>query len=149
MSVIKYYKAVRSGTARGISGAERDRGKIVHLVTNYKYPSWQKAICGIEPRGNGWYFPTNSDELDITCEKCYKKSIKGVNNKRESVTLKRINSLTRKYEDLDDYKRQNPNAKVLILDDNENYEWIDNLPRVSTITKEEFFKQFKENGTSN
>lgn len=143
MSEIKFYKAIRSGTARGISGSERDRGKILHLVTNDKYPSWSKAICGIEPRGNGWYYPTNSDELEKTCEKCYKKSIKEVNNKRESVTLKRINSLTRKYEDLDDYKRKNPNAKVLILDNDEHCEWIDNLPRVSIMTKEEFLKQFK------
>ena len=76
MSEIKYYKAIRSGTARGVSGSERDRGHIVHLVTENSYPSWLKAICGIEPRGNGWYYPTNSDELVVTCEKCYKKSIK-------------------------------------------------------------------------
>lgn len=145
MSEIKFYKAIRSGTARGVSGSERDRGKIVHLVTNDKYPSWSKAICGIEPRGNGWYYPTNSDELEVTCEKCYKKSIK-VNNQREPITLKRVNTLTRKYENLDDFKRQNPNAKVIILDTDPDYSFIDNLPKVPIMTKEQFLKKFNQNG---
>lgn len=145
MSEIKLYKAIRSGTARGKSGSERDRGKIVHLVTNDKYPSWQKAICGIEPRGNGWYFPTNSDKLEVTCEKCLKKSNK-LNNKREPLNLKGIKSLTRKYVDLHDYKRQNPNAKVIIFDTDADSTFIDNLPKVPIMTKEQFLKQFNENG---
>jgi hypothetical protein len=66
----KVYKAIRSGTAR--NGAERDRGKIVHLVTKNDYPSWERAICGIDPKGNGWYYPTQT--VDITCEKCLKKT---------------------------------------------------------------------------
>lgn len=66
------YKAIRSGTAR--NGAERDRGHIVHLVTKNDYPSWETGICGIEPKGNGWYYPDN--DPPITCQKCLKKSLK-------------------------------------------------------------------------
>lgn len=66
----KVYKAIRSGTAR--NGFERDRGKIVHLVTKNDYPSWERAICGIDPKGNGWYYPEQT--VNITCEKCLKKT---------------------------------------------------------------------------
>ena len=64
-----FYRAIRSGTAR--NGAERDRGTVVHLVTKNNCPSWEKGICGIEPKGNGWHYP--SDERKVTCEKCLKK----------------------------------------------------------------------------
>ncbi len=71
---MEYFKAIRSGTARSAHGAERDRGTVVHLVTENNYPSWQKGICGIEPRGNGWYYPTD-ESIEVTCKKCLKKSI--------------------------------------------------------------------------
>ena len=65
-----YYKATRSGTAR--NGFEMDRGKIVHLVAKNDYPSWETGICGVEPKGNGWYY-RESPEIKPTCEKCLKK----------------------------------------------------------------------------
>lgn len=67
-----FYQAIRSGTAR--NGAERDRGTIVHLVQPNNYPSWQPAICGIRPKGNGWYYPDS--EKEVTCVKCLKKKLK-------------------------------------------------------------------------
>lgn len=66
-----FYKAKRSGTARSKDGGERDRGTIIHLVTKNDYPSWQKAICGILPRGNGWHY--EDDKKEVTCEKCLNK----------------------------------------------------------------------------
>lgn len=63
------FKAIRSGTAR--TDQNGDCGHIVHLVTNNSYPSWGKAICGIAPKGNGWYYPEQDKEA--TCEKCLKK----------------------------------------------------------------------------
>lgn len=65
------FKAIRSGTAR--NGAERDRGHVVHLVTENCYPSWETAICGVNPKGNGWYYPEQAKV--VTCEKCLKKSV--------------------------------------------------------------------------
>ncbi len=69
---MKLYKAIRSGTARSKDGAEKDRGHIVHLVVHNNYPSWQTAVCGIEPKGNGWYYPVETAE--VTCKRCLKKS---------------------------------------------------------------------------
>jgi hypothetical protein len=66
----KSFKAIRSGTAR--TDREGDRGHIVHLVDSNDYPSWSTALCGIQPRGNGWYYPDQNN--DVTCEKCIKKS---------------------------------------------------------------------------
>jgi len=63
------YKAKKSGTAR--NGFERDRGVLVHIVTDNKYPSWSKALCGTSPRGNGWHYEDESRE--ITCTKCREK----------------------------------------------------------------------------
>lgn len=143
MSEIKYYKAIRSGTARGISGSERDRGHIVHLVTNDKYPSWSKAICGIEPKGNGWYYPTDSDKLEVTCEKCCKKVSKQIIKEQKlklNDTLKVKLNLHRKslntYNDKEDYFKRNPNAKFIIFDTDHDSSFIDNLPRVPIISEE-------------
>jgi hypothetical protein len=67
------YAAIKSGTARSKDGAEKDRGTIVHAVTNNNYPSWAKALCGAVPgrRGNGWHY--NSTKQEITCAKCLSK----------------------------------------------------------------------------
>lgn len=67
----KLFKATRSGTAR--NGAERDRGHVIHLVQDNDYPSWEKAICGVQPKGNGWYY--REEEINVTCDKCLKKAI--------------------------------------------------------------------------
>lgn len=67
---MELFKAIRSGTAR--NGAERDKGSVVHLVKSNQYPSWEKGICGIDPKGNGWYYP--DDDLPVTCDRCLKKA---------------------------------------------------------------------------
>lgn len=66
---MKYTSVVKSGRAR--NGAHRDAGTIVHAVTDFDFPSWDKAVCGAEPgrRGNGWTDSTN----EINCPKCLKK----------------------------------------------------------------------------
>lgn len=71
----KTYKAIRSGSARGVSGAERDRGEIVHLIISDREPAWQKSLCGIWPRGNGWYYNEKEDK-DVTCKRCIEKQKK-------------------------------------------------------------------------
>lgn len=66
-----YFKVIRSGTGRN-NGFEGDRGKIVHLVGDNCFPNWQTALCGIKPKGNGWYYVNK--ESETTCEKCSKRS---------------------------------------------------------------------------
>jgi hypothetical protein len=66
-------------TGRCFNGAERDRGKIVHLVpprppkTNGDW--FSKALCGTYPglRGNGW----SSHTGPATCSKCLEKAAAG------------------------------------------------------------------------
>lgn len=57
-------------TGRGRNGAERDRGRLVHLVFGEAYPGFYgPALCGARPgrKGNGWSAPL---EKPATCPRC-------------------------------------------------------------------------------
>jgi len=76
----KLTQCFKTGTCK--SGAESDRGYIVHYVENYGFPSWNKAICGTVPRskGNGWndskaYSVYRGVESTMSvCPNCLKKA---------------------------------------------------------------------------
>lgn len=66
-----YYARRKIG--RCFNGAQRDSGSIFHITKTDSYPSWDKALCGVEPgaKGNGW---SDAEELELsTCEKCIVK----------------------------------------------------------------------------
>jgi hypothetical protein len=67
----KVFPAQKSG--RAFNGAHRDAGSIIHAVTDNSFPSWNKALCGVEPgrRGNGWHYIEDGRFVD--CPKCLKK----------------------------------------------------------------------------
>lgn len=73
MSDIKYIPARLSG--RCSNGAQRDGGKVVHLVEMDKYGDaheWAPALCGAKPgkrSGSGFY----SVKSEANCERCRRR----------------------------------------------------------------------------
>lgn len=75
MSKPTWVYAVRM-TGRCANGAERDGGKLVHIVDLPEgvKPAWQPAICGKAPgrKGNGWSEHLNAID-DVSCPRCRKR----------------------------------------------------------------------------
>ena len=58
-------------TGRCANGAERDGGKLSHLIEDCR----NIALCGAKPgkRSNGWSI---YDETEVTCKKCLDRLMK-------------------------------------------------------------------------
>ena len=62
-------------TGRCANGAERDRGRLVHLLPEPGH--WGKALCGAKPgrlSGAGWDMGEDRELGEITCKRCLKKA---------------------------------------------------------------------------
>lgn len=69
----------RKMLGRCTNGAERDGGKVLHLVVDDKETSWAPALCGAKPgmKGNGWGQIHRGS--DVTCQRCKLKYVEYLN----------------------------------------------------------------------